>query len=297
MKKYDERETLFSRMILEKSTDEYSKFYKKNPLKRNTDDKQRGVSFRDGLKKEEDFKKLFLPLTKFNKKYIKTVFDMAKSIPVNENRQNIPQSFSSNIKEITKYYGATSVGITRLSDYSYYSHHGGLSDALGIDNYNETISPKYKTAIVYTVLMDKDMINRAPNFEELLATEEAYLRIATIGSRLTMYLKELGYKSMFNNAEYYLAPLVPLAYDAGLGEIGMCNHIVTKEHGNNVRLGAVFTTLEVNYDEPIDFGLQQFCKQCAMCLSNCPSKAITHKPRIVNGRHFYKFDENQCYKM
>jgi epoxyqueuosine reductase QueG len=30
---------------------------------------------------------------------------------------------------------------------------------------------------------------------------------------------------------------------------------------------------------------------------NCPSKAITHKSRIVNGRQFYKFNENLCYEM
>ncbi len=168
---------------------------------------------------------------------------------------------------------------------------------MNIDSYGKEILPKYKTAIMFTVLMDKDMINRAPYFEELLATEEAYLKVSIIGSRIAMYLKELGYKSMFNSSEFYLAPLVPLAYDAGLGEIGMCNHIVTKEYGNNIRLGAVFTTLVIDYDKPIDFGLTEFCKNCALCLSNCPSNAITHKTRDVNGRQFYKFDDNKCFGM
>ncbi|MCF7925864.1 MAG: 4Fe-4S dicluster domain-containing protein, partial [Candidatus Izimaplasma sp.] len=187
--------------------------------------------------------------------------------------------------------------LTTLTDYSFYKASGGLSDALGIDNYGEPITPNYTTAIVFTVAMDKTMINRAPHYEELLATEEGYLKIAHIGARLTMYLKDLGYDAMFNNSEYYLAPLVPLAYDAGLGEIGMTNHLVTKKYGNRVRLGAVFTTLELPPDHPIDFGLQAFCKKCALCLMNCPSHAITHKPRIVNNRQFYKFDENKCYDM
>ena len=297
MKRYDERETLFSRMSLEKGTKEYKDFYRDQKELKRKDDSQRNRSFRHILRKDSQFKELFFPLTKNNKTYIKNVFDMVERQPVNPKRLNIKPSFSSNLKEIGKYYGATTVGIARIKDDNYYTHSGGVSEALGIKNYNQKILPKYKTAIVYTVLMDKDMINRAPHFEELLATEEAYLKAATIGSRLAMYIKELGYKAMFNNSEYYLAPLVPLAYDAGLGEIGMCNHLVTKEHGNNVRLGAVFTTLEIEYDSPIDFGLSDFCKQCALCLTNCPSKAITHKPRIVNGRQFYKFDENKCYGM
>ena len=36
--------------------------------------------------------------------------------------QKIKPSFAKNIKEITKYYGATEVGITTLDEYSYYSH-------------------------------------------------------------------------------------------------------------------------------------------------------------------------------
>jgi ferredoxin len=297
MKKYDERETLFSRIGLKKGTKEYKEFYDKNRNLKKADDKQRGVTFRNSLKKDQHFKDLFFPLVQNNKKYIKTVFDMAESKQVNAKRINIEHGFSSNLKEITKYYGATDVGIVNLSDYSYYSHQGGLSDSVNIKNYNKKVLPKYKTAIVYTVLMDKEKINRAPHFEELLATEEAYLQVATVGSRLTVYLKELGYQAMFNNSEFYYGPMVPLAYDAGLGEIGMCNHIVTKKYGNNVRIGAVFTTLEVDYDKPTDFGLIDFCKKCALCLSNCPTGAITHLPRIVNDRQFYKFDENKCFDM
>lgn len=297
MKKYDEREVLFSRVALKKGTKEYKEFYRLNKATKLEDDNQRNIAFRNNLRKSDRFKELFFPLTKDNKLYIKSVFDMVESKPVNPNRTKIEPDFSSNLKEIAKYYGATDAGIVKLTDYSYYSTHGGLADAIGLDTYNKKILPKYKTAIVYTVLMDKTQINRGPQFEELLATEEAYVRVATVGSRLAMYLKELGYKSMFNNSEFYLAPMVPLAVDAGLGQIGMCNHIVTKEHGNNVRLGAVFTNLEINYDKPIDFGLTEFCKRCALCLSNCPSKAITHLPRVVNGRQFYKFHDNRCYDM
>ncbi|MCF7927338.1 MAG: 4Fe-4S dicluster domain-containing protein [Candidatus Izimaplasma sp.] len=297
MKKYDERETLFSRIALQKNTKEYEEFYKKHPSLKYEDDQNRNRNFRENLRKSVSFKEQFFPIIAHNKAFIKSIFLTARNYDVNNKRQKVPLNFSENIKEITKYFGATNVGITKLNAYSYYSHSGGLSNALNIENYNRKIVPRYITAIVFTVKMDQNQINRAPNFEELLATEQGYLNVAVIASRLTMYLKSLGYKAEQNNSEYYLAPLVPLAYDAGLGEIGMLNHLVTKKHGDNVRLGAVFTTLKLDYDKPEEFGLKEFCKQCTLCLMNCPSHAITHKPRIVNNRHFYKFDENKCFEM
>ncbi|MEC9485554.1 MAG: reductive dehalogenase domain-containing protein [Candidatus Izemoplasma sp.] len=297
MKKYDERETLFSRIGLEKGTEAYNTFYNQHPELKHPDDLLRGKSFRHNSKKSPRFKERFEPIFKHNKTHIKALFDMANAYPKKSTHVPLKDSFKANIKEITKYYGATDVGLTTLTDYSFYQVFGGVNKTLGINNYGEKILPKYKTAIVFTVLMDKDMINRAPQFEELLATEEGYLKLAHIGARLTMYLKDLGYHAMFNNSEYYLAPLVPLAYDAGLGEIGMANHLITRKYGNRVRLGAVFTTLELPPDRPDDFGLKAFCKYCGLCLMNCPSKAISHRPRMVNGRQFYKFDENKCYDM
>ncbi len=296
MRKYDERDTLFSRIGLKKDTKEYEELYRKNSELKDLDDTNRGSIFRDNLRKNDNFKELFFPLTTNNKLFIKSLHELSENYPV-QKKLNVSKSFSKNIKEITKYYGATDVGITKLDNYSYYSHFGGLSESLGIDNYNDVIEQGYKTAIVFTIKMDLDMINRAPHFEELLATEEAYLKVSQVGTRLSIYLKSIGYDAFSNNSELYLSPLVPLAYDAGLGEIGMSNHLVTLKYGDNIRLGAVFTNLELDIDKPIDFGLKEFCKYCALCLINCPASAITHLPRMVNGRQFYKFRENACYDL
>ncbi|MCK5387741.1 MAG: hypothetical protein KAJ22_00500, partial [Candidatus Izimaplasma sp.] len=34
-----------------------------------------------------------------------------------------------------------------------------------------------------------------------------------------------------------------------------------------------------------------------LCLINCPSHSITHLTRMVNGRQFYKFNENSCFDL
>ena len=297
MRTYDEREVLFSRVALKKGTKAYEEFYQKHPDLKEVDDTLRGRNFRDALKGSKYFKRIYMPLIEQNKEYIKRVFFAGYEEEVSKDRVPLGEDFKVQLKEITKYFGATSVGLAKLTDYEYYSYLGGLSKELGMDTYGEKVVPKYKTAIVYTVEMDKERINRAPHIEELLETERAYVKVAEIASQLTMYLKRLGYQSFGNNSEYYLGPMVPIAYDAGLGEIGMGNHLVTKEYGDRVRIGAVFTTLELPADEPVDFGLQDFCKLCALCMINCPSHSITHKTREVNGRTFYKFDDQTCYEM
>jgi ferredoxin len=299
MKKYDERDTLFSRVGLKKGSKDYKEYYKKNPKTKQDDDRVRGVTFRRNIRKSEYFKDLFLPITASNKEMISSIFNTARKKEVSATRVIPPKDFHNNIKEITKHYGAVDVGIVKMTDDLYYSNYGNLSQHVGIEyNYGEKIFPKYNSAIVFTILMDKDMINRAPHYEELMATEDAYLHVALTGARLEMYIKSLGYKAESTNGEYYIGPLVPLAYEGGLGEIGMSNHIVTKEYGDRVRLGAVYTTLEFDeYDFPIDYGLQEFCTKCALCLMNCPSQAIKHGKRDVNGRPFYKFDDNKCYEV
>ena len=140
MKKYDERETLFSRVNLKKGTKEYNEFYSKNKSLKVKDDSLRRISFRHVLKKSGQFKDLFFPLTSNNKLYIKNLHDLTNNIKIGK-RQEIPKGFSNNIKEITKYYGADDVGIVKLNEHSFYSHFGGLNESLGLDNYGEVIKP------------------------------------------------------------------------------------------------------------------------------------------------------------
>jgi len=203
MKKYDERETLFSRVNLEKDSKDYKEFYSNHKDTKVKDDSVRRMSFRNALKKSDQFKELFFPIISNNKLYIKNLHEMAENYKVKD-KVDIPKEFHKNIKEITKYYGATDVGIVKLDEHSYYSHFGGLSESLGINNYGEIIKPNYKTGIIFTVKMDLELMNRAPHYEELLTTEQTYVKVAEVGSRLAIYLKSLGYASFSNNIKIYL---------------------------------------------------------------------------------------------
>ncbi len=70
---------------------------------------------------------------------------------------------------------------------------------------------------------------------------------------------------------------IPLAIDAGLGELGRLDKLITPQFGPRVRLSKVFTNLPLVPDRPIEFGVWDFCLQCKKCAQNCPAQAISYR--------------------
>ena len=74
---------------------------------------------------------------------------------------------------------------------------------------------------------------------------------------------------------------IPLAIDAGLGELGRLGLLLTPEFGARQRICKVFTDLPLEADKPIDFGIQKFCETCLHCAHVCPSQAIPRGERSL----------------
>ncbi|NLF94118.1 MAG: hypothetical protein GX564_09545, partial [Oligosphaeraceae bacterium] len=63
------------------------------------------------------------------------------------------------------------------------------------------------------------------------------------------------------------------AYLCGLGEIGWSKMLITPEFGPAVRVGLIFTELELEYDEI--YSGPQLCNRCLACVRACPGKCIS----------------------
>ena len=66
-------------------------------------------------------------------------------------------------------------------------------------------------------------------------------------------------------------PQKTVATRAGLGWVGRHCQVVTRPFGPWVRLGAVFTDMELEFGTPIEAGS---CGRCKRCVQACPAKAL-----------------------
>jgi reductive dehalogenase len=87
---------------------------------------------------------------------------------------------------------------------------------------------------------------------------------------LRNFIRGLGYKQM-----PLMAPQIPAAIQAGLGELGRTNRMVSPLIGAGGRLTGLVTDMPLAIDKPIDFGLQEFCRHCKKCADACPPGALS----------------------
>ena len=61
---------------------------------------------------------------------------------------------------------------------------------------------------------------------------------------------------------------------------------------------AVLTDLPLVAGEPVDLGVEDFCKVCRKCAVVCPTSSISFDDKVVyNGVKKYKINWMTCYKL
>ena len=228
MSRYDERDTMFARMGYEKGSKQYEDYYKRNPDKKENDDRLKTLP---NLCSEGTMS--YHPV---NSKIPDSIFhllgDINKYSEGEKNGQKTdvsPQEITTRLKKVLKHMGAVEVGICEMKDEFYYSNRGRKPE-----NYGDPVKPSGKYGIVFAVEMDRDMINRAPMIEEVIEVSLGYLNAGVIGLVGTYFIRELGYDARNHMDGNYLviAPLVAQA--AGIGQIGRMGILTTKKYGPRV---------------------------------------------------------------
>jgi ferredoxin len=189
--------------------------------------------------------------------------------PVNPIRYPVADRgwMTERIKKAARFYGANLVGICRVNPNWVYSHYYELITG----DYGE-LDMTLPYAIVMGIEMDWKTINTSPKAEASAATALAYSRMAELAASLAKYIRALGYPAIPCGND--TAQSIPLAIDAGLGELGRNGLLLTPEYGPRQRICKVFTSLPLQIDQPIDFGAGKFCEKCRACAKSCPANAI-----------------------
>jgi len=287
----DERDVMFSRADYEPGTEHYKIYYKMRPEKKEIDDKIRKLP------------ELLAPGGKYydpiRSEYVRSQFDLEESMvsmvdgPVNPVKHPVnPEEMSGILKNLTLHLGADEVAIARLNPAYVYSHVGR-----GPEPWGEKINNNHPYAIAFTVEMDYAKVEEAPKIGMTEESALQYLNSQRISIVLARYIRKLGYEARAHiSGSNYQIILPPVAYDAGLGEVGRLGYLISPRFGARVRLGGVTTEIPLVTDKPNEFGVQDFCEKCNKCAVNCPPDAIPDSDRtMVRGVEKWQLDIEKCY--
>ncbi len=188
-----------------------------------------------------------------------------------------PRVAAQKIKAKALELGADLVGISKIGEDALY----------------EGESVPYEYAISLGTAMDRDEMLHVPQVRA--ATE--VMRMYRIGSRtairLAAYIRSLGWSAQaYADGEDVLQ--IPLALQAGLGQLGKHGSIISKEYGSNFRLAAVFTDMPLACDAPMDIGVDDVCATCQRCVLDCPPDAIFQEKQMVRGEVKWYVDFDKC---
>jgi epoxyqueuosine reductase QueG len=104
----------------------------------------------------------------------------------------------------------------------------------------QEIPEEFQYAIVMAFEMDYDLLQYVGSAVYGAATGFGYSRMAITNSYLSEYITNIGFK-VINCTTNDVALTIPMAMQAGLGDVGRNGLLVTQEFGPRVRLSKVIT--------------------------------------------------------
>lgn len=204
--------------------------------------------------------------------------------PITDN----PKTISEHIKSMCYFLDADIVGICEVPNYAWYSH----------DSDGTAIEPYHKYAIVIVTDQGFETLDAASGDDWIsnAQSQRAYLIGSTIACTVADYIRQLGFPARAQTATKSDVLHLPLTLLAGLGELSRIGEMVLNPFlGPRFKTTVITTDLPLEVDQPIDFGLQDFCNKCLKCANECPCNAISFGKKIMfNGYEMWKPDVEKC---
>lgn len=289
-KRFDERDTMFSRLEITRKPDLQKKYYAKKPNKHNLD---KNWHAKPGLMSEKAT--FYNPLTfKAADASFYPIEQLRPFVDGEVNQQKTalsPEKASTFISNWSKKLGAVSVGICKTQPYHYYSV-GGRGQ-----RYNINIENKHKYAIAFTVEMDKDFLGMGPAGPTLMESARQYMNSGSIAIQIAKFIRDMGYEARAHVDGNYEVICPTIARDAGLGEIGRMGLLMTPELGPRVRVATITTNLPLKTtNRKSEYSYHHFCTICKKCADICPSQAIPKSEiQEIEGVQKWQINHEKCF--
>ncbi len=182
------------------------------------------------------------------------------------------------IKKAARWFGADLVGICKLDRRWLYA--ATPPDARPA--VQET-SDDFQYAVVMAYEMNYDLLKYYSTYITNSATRMGYSRMAVTNAHLASFIRNLGFQAIESGNDTALS--VPMAMQAGLGELGRNGILITPDFGPRIRLSKVITDLPLLADTPIEFGVTEFCLACEKCADSCPTRSIMTGDRTTEANN------------
>lgn len=214
-----------------------------------------------------------------------------------------PESISMNwndatlaVKHASLFYGASLAGVAELNPLWLYTDiHSPTRENIERtipfrtdgkefkQGENEwSITPSMNRVVSLAFEEDYDAIMNSPGKLASAAVGDGYSRMAVTAYKVAEFIRALGYNALPAGNGVGLS--IPMAIDAGLGELGRNGLLITPKYGPRVRLAKVITDMPLIPDPPISFGVKEFCEGCMLCAIDCPSESISKGPMTWEGK-------------
>lgn len=161
----------------------------------------------------------------------------------------------------------------------------GAADITGFETPSDDTGNGFPRAVSWVVPMTPEImagIQQGPT--QAYADEYAKVnqRINTLSTALSEEMRKRGFRSKplaaseRTDTVHFAGdfPHKTAATRAGLGWIGRHCQLITRPYGSWVRLGTVFTDMDLSCGPALE---RNHCGTCMRCVSACPAKALTGK--------------------
>jgi reductive dehalogenase len=173
------------------------------------------------------------------------------------------------LKKVAEYCGVGDLGVCEYDQRWMYKT---IFSKEGEGRKPQDIPEDIPNVIVTLEPMDQELIKTVPSALSGAATGLGYTFDGVAIITLAQYIRNMGYRAYASLNDTSLC--IPLALQAGLGEVGRNGLLINEKYGPRFRIGKIFTDMPLEINQPKRIGVQEFCDGCDRCAKACPPRAI-----------------------
>lgn len=312
--RFDERDTVFARERLVSGSVEEQLYHAQHPEKAEVDKRLR--AFIEGKDAEprtppSDWRQTAFYQATFGPIAGLALPDVVDG-PVAPGRIEMePSEAARRLKRLGRFLGADLVGIGPLNPAWVYSHRGsppffggspdrpphfsGIPNGYADLKWGDPIELPHRFAIAMAFAQNEKLVRSFPSPTADLEVGRVYARAALAAVQLARFIRGLGYPARAHHLRNSCVVMVPVAVDAGLGELARSGYLLVRGMGLNHRLAIVTTDMPLRTNPPVDLGIQDFCEKCLKCAETCPANCIPKGEKVeIRGVRKWKIHEEKC---